>query len=67
MANTTDNEGSPIAIIYVPTVATPNSGWVAILPEKDIVYTDLSVSTAMRFVLSGGIIAPFMIGTRQAS
>ena len=66
-ATTTDNAGNPLAIIYVPTAPTPNSGWVAILPEKDVLYTDLTVPTAMRFVLSGGIIAPSMIGTKQAS
>jgi uncharacterized membrane protein len=63
--STTDNGGNPLSIIYVPTAPTPQSGWVAILPEKDVLYTDLSVAAAMRFVLSGGIVAPSMIRTSR--
>jgi uncharacterized membrane protein len=65
--STTDNEGNHLSIIYVPTAPTPQSGWVAILPEKDVLYTDLSVATAMRLVLSGGIVAPSMIRTSRVS
>ena len=63
---TLDNAGKPMNIIYIPTAPTPNSGWVAIVPEVDVVYTDLSVATAMRLVLSGGIIAPPTIRTTQS-
>lgn len=66
-ANTTDSNGSPLSIIYIPTAPTPNSGWIAILPEQDIRYTDLSVATAMHLVLSGGIIAPPVIGSNQVT
>ena len=66
-SSTSDWKGNPLSIVYIPTAPTPNSGWVAIVPEKDVFYTDLNVSTAMRLVLSGGIIAPNMIGARQYS
>ncbi|MDA0988300.1 MAG: DUF502 domain-containing protein [Chloroflexi bacterium] len=65
--STTDKDGNPLSIIYIPTAPTPNSGWVALIPDGDVFYTDLTVSTAMRLVLSGGIIAPSMITTSQAS
>jgi len=55
---TTDEAGHPMGLVYIPTAPTPNSGWVAILPIQDIYDTDLSVSTAIRMVLSGGIVAP---------
>ena len=66
-ASTTDSDGSPLSVIYIPTAPTPNSGWIAILPEQDVRYTDLSIATAMHLVLSGGIIAPPVIGTNEAS
>jgi len=64
---TTDKDGNILSIIYIPTAPTPNSGWITILPEGDVLYTDLTVSTAMRLVLSGGIIAPPTISARPAS
>ena len=65
--STVDNEDKPLSIIYIPTAQTPNSGWISLIPEENVRYTDLTVSTAMRLVLSGGIIAPAMIGTSPAS
>lgn len=65
-ANTMAADGSPLSIVYIPTAPTPNSGWIALLPDKDVLYTDLSVASAMHLVLSGGIIAPPMIGNEQA-
>ena len=65
-ANTTGVDGSPLSIIYIPTAPTPNSGWIALLPDKDVLYTNLSVASAMHLVLSGGIIAPPMIANDPA-
>jgi uncharacterized membrane protein len=65
--STTDKYGASLSIIFIPTAPTPNSGWVALIPDGDVFYTDLTVPTAMRLVLSGGIIAPSIIRTRQVS
>jgi len=53
-----DENGNPLALVYIPTAPTPNSGWVAILPAQDVYDTDMSVQEALRVVLSGGIAAP---------
>ena len=55
---TSDESGKPMALVYMPTAPMPNSGWVAILPAQDVYDTDMSVSEAMKLVLSGGIVAP---------
>ena len=65
-ASTSTDEGFPLSIIYIPTAPTPNSGWIAMIPEQDVRFTDLSVAEAMHLVLSGGIIAPPLISTTQA-
>lgn len=59
---TVDANGAALSIIYMPTAPTPNSGWVALIPSGEVYYTDLSVSNAMRLVLSGGIMSPDKIG-----
>jgi len=30
---TTDERSQPMALVYIPTAPTPNSGWIAILPS----------------------------------
>ncbi|MBI4338544.1 MAG: DUF502 domain-containing protein [Chloroflexi bacterium] len=56
-------DGKQCAVVYIPTAPTPQSGWVAIVPIEAVYDTDLSVSTAMQFVFSGGIVTPQSIKT----
>ena len=58
--NETDQQ---LAIVYIPTAPTPNSGFVALLPLSEVRDTDLSVQTAMSLVLSGGISTPDQINS----
>lgn len=55
---TKDENNKLMALIYIPTAPTPNSGWLSIVPVEDVYDTDLSVQEAMRIVLSGGTVAP---------
>ena len=61
-STTVDENNKALSIIYIPTAPTPNSGWVVIIPTDEVYYSDLSVSAAMRLVLSGGIMTPSKIG-----
>ncbi|MBF8266853.1 MAG: putative rane protein [Dehalococcoidia bacterium] len=56
-----DETGALLGIVYIPTAPTPQSGWVTILPLEQIYDCSLSVPTALRFVLSGGIVTPPLI------
>jgi len=49
---TTDESGRSLAIVYIPTAPTPNSGWVALLPIEDVYDTDLDIQSSM--TLAGG-------------
>ncbi|MBI4298828.1 MAG: DUF502 domain-containing protein [Chloroflexi bacterium] len=62
---TSGNDGDKLAVVYIPTAPTPNSGWVALLPLDDVHDTDLTVQQALRLVLSGGILSPSTIKTRK--
>lgn len=50
--------GEKLAAVYVPTSPNPTSGYIEIVPIKDVVMTDWSTEEAMTFVVTGGTNAP---------
>ena len=55
------NEDRVMLAIYIATVPNPTSGMLAILPEEDVIETDISVEDAMKIIFSGGIVLPDMM------
>jgi uncharacterized membrane protein len=51
-------DGRELAAVYVPTSPNPTSGYIEIVPLKDVVMTDWSIEEAMTFVMTGGTNAP---------
>lgn len=47
-----------IVVVYIPTVPNPTSGNMALVPEDDIIETDVTVEDAMKLIFSGGIVLP---------
>lgn len=52
-----DPIGSRLVAVFVPTTPNPTSGFLIVLEEKDLIYVDLSVDDALKFILSCGTIA----------
>lgn len=52
------NTGEEIAIVYVPTTPNPTSGYLEMVPVKDLVPTDMTMEDAMTMIVSGGAITP---------
>lgn len=50
--------GQELAAVYVPTAPNPTSGYIEILPLRDVVQTDWSVEEAVSFVVTGGTNSP---------
>ena len=50
--------GEELAAVYVPTTPNPTSGYLEIVPLKDLTPTDWSIDDAMHFIISGGAVAP---------
>lgn len=50
--------GDELAAVYVPTTPNPTSGYLEIVPIAKLVDTDWSMEEAMRFIVSGGAVAP---------
>ena len=44
--------------IYLPTTPLPTSGYLVMVPEKEIIKIDISVKDAMSMIISGGIVQP---------
>lgn len=51
----TDEE---IAFVYLPTTPNPTSGYLEIVPVKNLVLTDMTMDQAMTLIVSGGAIIP---------
>ncbi|MBI4169001.1 MAG: DUF502 domain-containing protein [Acidobacteria bacterium] len=47
-----------LTLIFLPTTPNPTSGWLAAVPEKDIIPLDLTVEEGIKLVVSGGIVVP---------
>lgn len=48
----------PHVSVFMPTAPNPTSGFLMILPEKDVMPLDISAEDAMGFIISVGAIVP---------
>lgn len=53
--NATKNE---LCNIFVPSAPGPLTGFVFMVPKKDVIITDVTVEQAVRFIMSGGVVNP---------
>jgi uncharacterized membrane protein len=44
--------------IYVPTTPNPTSGFLLMVPRRDLIFLDLPVEDAAKYIISIGVIAP---------
>ena len=48
--------------VFVPTTPNPTSGWLVLVPEKDVTKLEMSVADAIKFIISLGSVAPGYVG-----
>jgi uncharacterized membrane protein len=48
----------PMASVFLPTTPNPTSGWIAILPSRELITLSMSVEEGVKLVVSGGIVVP---------
>lgn len=51
-----DKIGEKMINIFVPTTPNPTSGFLLMVPEKDVVYLDMNFEDASKFIMSAGSI-----------
>ena len=44
--------------VFVPTTPNPTSGFLIIVPQKDVVPMEMTVEDAFKLIMSGGIVTP---------
>ncbi|MEQ1438270.1 DUF502 domain-containing protein [Fontimonas sp. SYSU GA230001] len=53
-----DKTAEHVLTCFVPTTPNPTSGFIVLVPEKDIIRLDMPVEQAMRLVISLGVVTP---------
>ena len=56
--DTSSLEGNDYISVYIPTTPNPTSGFIVLVPRKDIRPVDLTTEEALKWVISLGIINP---------
>ncbi len=46
--------GEKLVNVFIPTSPNPTSGLVILVPERELIYLDMSVEDAMKIIISGG-------------
>lgn len=44
--------------VYVPTTPNPTSGYLAMLPRRDVIELDMTVDEALKYIISMGVVPP---------
>jgi len=50
--------GSDVICTFVPTTPNPTSGFIIIVPRKDVVVLDMEVDEALKMIISLGVVVP---------
>ena len=54
----TDKLGKPLVSIFMPTTPNPTSGFLLLIPRDQCIFLDMSVSDAMKLIVSVGTVLP---------
>lgn len=52
--------------VFVPTTPNPTSGFIMMVPRRDVVFLDLTVDEAMKMILTLGVVVPKQPGDLPA-
>jgi uncharacterized membrane protein len=50
--------GADVICTFVPTTPNPTSGFIIIVPKKDVVFLDMEVDEALKMIISLGVVVP---------
>ena len=50
--------GEEMICTFVPTTPNPTSGYIIIVPKKDIIELDMEIDEALKMIISPGVIVP---------
>lgn len=50
--------GGDFVSVYVPTTPNPTSGFFLMMPREEVIELDMSVDTALKYIISMGVVGP---------
>ena len=63
-------EGEPplrdVSLVFLPTSPNPTSGWLAVVPNAEVVPLDMSIEEGVKLIVSGGLVTPEAPGPARA-
>ena len=52
---------------FLPTTPNPTSGFFLLVPESELIETNLSVEDAFKLIMSAGLVSPESVGAPRSS
>ena len=56
-----DLVGEELINVFIPTTPNPTSGFMLMIPKRDVTPVDITVEEAMKMVISGGAFSPMLV------
>ena len=53
-----DKTGEDVVAVFVPTTPNPTSGFVVVIPRRDVIELDMSVDDGLKMIISMGVVVP---------
>ncbi len=50
--------GKDLCNVFIPSAPGPLTGFVVLFPRKEVIFTDISIEEAFKFIVSGGVVNP---------
>lgn len=47
-----------VSLVFLPTTPNPTSGWLAVVPDRQVVPLAMSIEEGVKLIVSGGLVAP---------
>jgi uncharacterized membrane protein len=61
-----ETQGRGMLKVFVPTTPNPTTGFFVIVPQEDVIMTEMTVEEAFKMIISGGIVSPESLGEKMA-
>lgn len=58
-------QGKMLYRVFVATTPNPTSGFLIMLPEESVTFTDISVEDGIKMIVSGGMLSPIQYAVRS--
>jgi uncharacterized membrane protein len=47
--------------VFIPNTPTPATGFLIVVPARDVILLDMKIEDAFKYVISGGVLKPSML------